>query len=116
MLAQKAQKVAGEDTLDVLSSVAAARQRLRQRDQISEAVEVHGGLLRPVASIEIGADTYMSGVACDLAYVIDVLTDFFHLQVEILRFGPMVSPAMNHHDGIKGHTDHCASLDQRADL
>src|SRR5262245_57313242 len=108
MLAKKAQKVAGENAVDVLRTVTAVGQRLRQRDQIGDAVEVHGRLLRPVTSIQISADAYVSGVPGDLANVVNVLADFLHLQIEVLRPGTTMSPSVNHHDGTEGHADHRA--------
>src|SRR5262245_16775767 len=115
MLAQKAQKVAGEDTVDILRTVAAAGERLRQRGHIGDAVEVHGSLLGPVTPIEISADADVPGVPGNLANVVNVLADLLYLQVEILGLGTMMSPSVNHHDGIEGHADYCTSLDQCAD-
>ena len=91
--------------------VSAIGQRLGQSHEIGDAVEIHGRLFRSVTAIKIGADADVSGVACDLADVIDVLADLFHLQVEVLWLGAMMRPAVNHHDGVKCHADHGASFD-----
>jgi len=94
MLPEKPQEVPLEDPIDIFPGISACREERSDGDEISDAVEIHRRLLRPVTAVQIGADADMLRVAGDLADVIDVVADLLDLQSEIFRFGTLVRPVV----------------------
>lgn len=113
---EEAEEVAGEDVVDVGGFVAAGGEGFGEGGDVGDGVEVHGGLFSAVAAVEIGADADVAGVAGELADVVDVFADLFEFELEVLGFGAVVGPVVDHHDGVEGHADDGAAFDEGADL
>ena len=71
--AQQAQPVAGEDAGHVVIAEAPVAQHRRQALQVSDRVQVTGGLLGAEPTVQVGADTAVSAGPRKLGDVVDVI-------------------------------------------
>lgn len=105
-----------EDALDIGLGIPPFTEQTVEFLQVSDALHVVGHLLSSVSAIQIRADADVARVARDLTNVINVVTDALDPEVEVAGLGAVMDPAGDHHDGVEGHSDDGAALDEGLDL